>query len=160
MALQIINTLKNPFKFKLYLLKNLPLVFITGLKLEDLSEEKALVSIRYKFLNKNPFHSLYFACLAMAAELPSGVLGLCHIAISQQAVSMLVVKMEADFTKKAVGKIVFTCSDGKLLKNAVEETIRSGEGKTIVATSIGVDESGDKVAEFRITWSFKARKKV
>lgn len=130
--------------------------FIAGLRLVELSEDHSVVSIRYKYLTQNPFRSVYFACLAMAGELASGVLSIVHVHGS--AVSMLVVHMEADFTKKAVGKIIFTCLDGPVIRKAVEESKQTGEGRTVVATSIGTDEAGDKVAEFRITWSFKARK--
>ncbi len=153
----LIASLKNPFKFRLYLLANLPIGFLAGLKIVELSEEKAVTGIRYKFLTKNPFRSVYFACLAMGAELASGILGLIHIHGSNPAVSMLVVHMDADFTKKAVGKIQFTCQDGALIRKAIEESKQTGEGRTLVATSIGTDEKGDVVATFRITWSFKVK---
>jgi hypothetical protein len=41
----------------------------------------------------------------------------------------------------------------------VAKTLATGEGVTVVATSTGIDEQGDTVAVFRITWTFKARKK-
>jgi len=139
------------------MLTKLPLGFLTGLKVEAISEETAVVSIRYKYLTKNPFRSIYFACLAMAGELASGVLGLVQVYGSKPAVSMLVVNMEASFTKKAVGKIRFTCNDGLVIKQCIEESKKTGEGKTVVATSIGLDELGQEVAVFKITWSYKAK---
>jgi hypothetical protein len=158
MSEKILSALRNPFKFRLFMLRKLPMAFIAGLSLAEIDEERAAVCIRYKYLTQNPFRSLYFACLAMAAELASGILSIVHVSASGKAVSMLVVKMEADFTKKAVGKIIFTCADGIKIQKAIQESIQTGEGRTLVATSIGLDETGDKVAEFRITWSYKVKK--
>ena len=154
-ALKILN---SPFKLKLFMLAKLPMGFLAGLKIETINLETSIVSIRYGYLTKNPFRSIYFACLAMAGELASGSLGLLYTYKSKPTVSMLVVNMEATFSKKAVGKIYFTCSDGLLIQSAIEESKRTGEGKTVIAKSIGKDETGVEVAVFSITWSFKAKK--
>lgn len=152
-----LSILKSPFKLKLFMLAKLPMGFLAGLHIEEISEEKSVVTIRYKYLTKNPFRSVYFACLAMAGELASGALGLAQVYGSQPAVSMLVVNMEASFTKKAVGKIRFICNDGLAIKNAIEESKRTGEGKTVVAISTGLNEAGEEVAVFKITWSYKVK---
>lgn len=149
----------SPAKFRLFMLAKLPMAYMADLRVQSLTEDEATVTIPYKYLTKNPFNSIYFACLSMAAELSTGVLCMMHVYKSEPAVSMLVVHMEADFTKKAVGKIFFTCQNGAQVREAVEHTKATGEGVTVVATSIGMDEAGDKVAEFRFTWSLKAKKK-
>jgi len=74
------------------------------------------------------------------------------------AVSRLVVKLEAVYFKKATGTSMFTCRDGEQLKATIEKAIATGEGQPFTATSAGVNEQGEKIAEFYITWSFKARK--
>ncbi len=136
------------------------MAYLAGLRVTTLTPEHAAVSIPYKYVNKNPFQSIYFACLSMAAELSTGVLCMMHVYQSSPAVSMLVVSMEASFTKKAVGRITFTCHNGQQIQQAVEQTKATGEGVTVVATSRGVDEAGDQVAEFRFTWSLKAKPKA
>jgi len=92
----------------------------------------------------------------MAAEMASGMLAMMNIQ-GQGRVSMLVVGLEADFTKKAVGLISFTCEDGQRIAQAIADSRASGEGRTLVCTSTGTDEAGDTVATFRITWSFRAK---
>ncbi|MHC2993122.1 thioesterase [Pontibacter sp. HJ8] len=138
----------------------LPMAYMAGLRVSAISEERAIVTISYKYLNKNPFNSIYFASLSMAAELSTGLLCMAQTYQADPAVSMLVVHMEADFTKKAIGRISFVCEDGQRIKAAADQTKATGEGVTVVATSTGMDESGDKVAEFRFTWSLKAKRKV
>lgn len=147
----------NPLKLRLFMLQKLPMAWLAGLRLTQLTPERAAVTVRYKYLTQNPFRSLYFACLAMAAELASGIQALMQVQAGRP-VSMLVTGIQGDFAKKAVGLITFTCPDGALIAQAVVESRATGEGRTVVCTSTGVDEAGDVVAVFRLTWSFRAKR--
>jgi hypothetical protein len=147
----------NPLKLRLFMVRKLPMAWLAGLRLLALTEEAATVTIRYKYLNTNPFRSIYFAALAMAGELASGIQAMMQVQ-SGSPVSMLVVKLEAEFTKKAVGLIAFTCPDGAAIAQAIAESRTTGEGRTVVCTSTGRDEAGDIVAVFRVMWSFRAKK--
>ena len=147
----------TPVKLRLFLLRKLPMAWLAGLRLTQLTPEAATVTVRFKYLTQNPFRSIYFACLAMAGELASGIQALMN-AQAGGPVSMLVVKLEGDFTKKAVGLIAFTCPDGAAIAQALAESRATGEGRTVVCTSTGVDEAGDVVAVFRLTWSFRAKR--
>jgi hypothetical protein len=147
----------NRILFRLYLLKSLPMEYIDGIRVKQLTDEKSITVIKYGWLTQNPFKSMYFACLAMAAEMSTGLLMLNSVYGSVPAISMLVVKNEAVYHKKAIGKITFTCTDGKQIAEMIKKTKESGEGVTTDVKSIGVDESGDVVAEFSLTWSLKAK---
>ena len=147
----------SPMKLKLFMLQKLPMAWLAGLRLVQLTPESATVTIRFKYLTQNPFRSIYFACLAMAAELASGIQAMMHTQAGGP-VSMLVVGIQGDFTKKAVGLIAFTCPDGPRIAQALAESRTTGEGRTVECTSTGVDEAGDVVAVFRLTWSFRAKK--
>jgi len=147
----------NPFFFKLFLLLKLPMAFLSGLKLKELTDEYSLVQMRYKYLNKNPFGSIYFACLSMAGELASGILAASKTYKNDPKISMLVVGIKVSFIKKATGVITFRCNQGKEISATIQKSIETGEGKTIEALTIATDEVGDVVAEFLINWSFKAK---
>lgn len=147
----------HPVKFWLYMLAKLPMGFLAGLKLTQLDPSKAVVQVKYKWLTQNPFGSMYFAVLSMAAEFSSGILCLANIYKSDPAISMLVVKMESHFYKKAVGVITFTCTDGDAIIAMVQTAKQTGEGVTLVSKSTGKNQSGEVVAEFFITWSLKAK---
>ena len=71
---------------------------------------------------------------------------------------MLVTHQEADFFKKATGKITFLCNDGIEIKNAVQKTIETGEGQTIKLISEGYNEEGTKVSSFLYIWSIRIKK--
>lgn len=151
------QTVRNKFKFKLFMLKELPSAFFSGITVTEITEEKAVVRIPFKFLTKNPFKSMYFASQAMAAELSTGILALSQISGRNPKVSMLVFDMNAHFSKKARTTVEFICKNGKDIKNAVEETMKTGEGVTVKAKSVGIDKYGDVVSEFTFVWTFKSK---
>lgn len=105
----------------------------------------------------NPFKSIYFAVEAMAAEMCSGMLAFGQVYQRTPKVSMLVVKMEVAFIKKATGVVLFSCEEGKMIERAINDAIATGEGKTMVCKSVGKNSEDEIVAEFNITWSFKAK---
>ena len=150
------RTISNPLKLRLFILRSLPMAYLAGLRLREVTPERAIVTVPFKYLTKNPFQSIYFACLSMAAEMASGLLAMMYTQGGGR-VSMLVVGLEADFTKKAVGLIAFTCEEGTRIAQAIADSRTTGEGRTVVCTSTGLDEAGDVVATFRITWSFRAK---
>ena len=152
-----IKLVKHPYKFKLFMLAKLPSAFFCGVRVKDLDAQKAIVIVPYKWLSQNPFKSTYFACLAMAAEMSTGLLSLMYIHQRKPSISMLVTGLQANYFKKATGITTFICEDGEAIAAIIEAAIASGEGKSIVAKSVGTDEAGSVIAEFFITWSFKSK---
>ncbi len=157
-ASDFIRIVRHPVKFRLFLLRKLPAAFFSGVRIREMDEYHCVVTIPFKWLTQNPFRSTYFASLSMAAEMSTGALGLAHIYKRQPAVSMLVVKVESNYFKKAVGITRFTCNDGMTLKATIEKAISSGEAQSFTARSSGVNKEGETVAEFLVTWSFKSTK--
>lgn len=147
----------NRIKFNLYLLAKLPAAFLSGVRVVEIDEQKSIVSVPYKWLSTNPFKSTYFACLAMAAEMSTGLLALAHTYESNPRVSMLVLGMKADFHKKAIKKTFFTCEEGPAFQKLILEAKETGEAKTIVSKSEGRDAQGILIATFFITWTFKSK---
>ena len=154
-----IRLLSNPFLFRLFLFWSLPAAFFSGLRLREVTTEKAVASIRFSWFSQNPFRSIYFACLAMAAELSTGVLALVHSRHIKPTISMLVLEMHSSFHKKATGQINFVCEDGKKIEEAIREALVSGQSITYMTHSKGYNSEGICVAEFDITWTFKQRSK-
>tara|TARA_B100001758_G_C18397146_1_gene606690 strand:+ start:604 stop:1095 length:492 start_codon:yes stop_codon:yes gene_type:complete len=145
------------WRFRVFLFLKLPMAFIAGLKIKKLSFNQAIVTAPFSFWNKNPFKSIYFAVLAMGAELSTGILALMHVNKKNEKISMLVVGMESKFYKKATTKIKFICENGNEISDIINKTLKTGKGEVIVANSKGYDENGICVAEFNITWSFKSK---
>ncbi len=147
----------NSFMFRLFLFSKLPMAYIAGVRVKSLTDEKSTVTIKYKWLTQNPFKSMYFACQAMAAEMSTGLLVMNYTYKSEPAFSMLIIKNEAEYYKKAVGKITFTCEDGNKIKELINQLQKSNEGVSVELISNGFDEKGDKVSQFKFVWSLKAK---
>ncbi len=146
-------------KLNRYMMFKLPSAYICGVRLKSLSKNNALVTVRHRWINQNPFNSLYFAVQSMAAEFSTGVLVINKIGQSGHNISMLITNHSGEFTKKATGIISFVCNDGKLIDEAIEQTIKTGEGQKFVLNSVGKDETGDIVSAYKFEWSIKLKSK-
>ena len=154
---KFVQKISAPIRFGFFLATKLPAAFFVGLKLKQINEHNCTILVKHSWFSKNPFKSVYFAAEAMAAEMSTGLLAFGHIYQRVPKVSMLVVKMEADYFKKGTGKLYFNCDDGLAIKQAIQNAIESGEGQTLICKSIGLNEKGEMVACFHFTWSFKSK---
>ena len=145
-------------KLNKFLLFKLPSAFIAGVRVKEIDERQCVVSVKHRWINQNPFNSMYFAVQAMAAELSTGALVMYQIQKSGRNISMLVANNKGNFTKKATGRINFICNDGLVIENAIKETIATGEGQTFWMKSIGLNEEGVQVSEMDFEWSVRLKK--
>ncbi|WP_296147620.1 DUF4442 domain-containing protein [uncultured Flavobacterium sp.] len=144
-------------KLNSFLFFKLPSAFICGVRVKEIDAVTCLVSVKHRWINQNPFNSMYFAVQAMAAELTTGALVMYHIKKSGRKISMLVANNKGNFTKKATGRIFFTCKDGHLIEEAIKQTIATGEGQTFWMKSIGVNQKGEQVSEMDFEWSIRVK---
>ncbi|MCJ7466781.1 MAG: DUF4442 domain-containing protein [Maribacter sp.] len=144
-------------KFNAFTFFKLPAAWWCGVRLKYIDDQKAIVKVRYRWINQNPFRSMYWVVQGMAAELSTGALVINQIRESGQKISMLVAKNKANFSKKAVGRITFTCVDGLLIGDAIRRTVATGEGQTFWMQSIGVNVEGVVVSTFDFEWTVKLK---
>jgi len=147
----------TPLKLNIFLFFKLPSAFWSGVRVKSISKEQCVVTVKHRWFNQNPFKSMYFAVQAMAAELTTGALVMMQIKKSGKKISMLVANNNSNFSKKATGRITFTCNDGHLIEAAIRQTIATGEGQTIWMKSVGVNEKREQVSEMNFEWSIKLK---
>jgi hypothetical protein len=147
----------SPSKINMFVFLKLPSCWWSGVRVASIDPTTCTTSVKHKWFNQNPFNSMYFAVQAMAAELSTGSLVMSAIKRSNAKVSMLVANNEATFTKKATGRITFTCNDGLAIKEAIEKTVESGEGQTVWMEATGMNEDGVQVSKFRFEWTVKRK---
>lgn len=145
------------FKINTFLLFKLPSAFFCGVRLKSIDSLKCITSVKHRWINQNPFHSMYFAVQAMAAELSTGALVLNKIKESGKNISMLVANSKSSYSKKATGRIHFICNDGALIEKGVQQAIITKEGQTIWMKSIGTNQKGEQVSEFDFEWTIKMK---
>ena len=139
------------------MLFKLPLAYISGMRVQSITSTTAIVKIKHQWINQNPFKSMFWAAQGMAAEMSTGVLVMQEIKKSNRTVSMLVTRQESEFFKKATGKILFTCSGGKQIKEAIEKSIETNEGQIVRLIASGVNTDGVVVSTFQFEWSLKVK---
>lgn len=145
--------------FNFFTFLKVPAGWIAGMRLRELTPEMAIATLPYKWLNQNPFQSIYFAVQSMAAELSTASIGLMAIEGKNPSVATIIIDMQAEFPKKATGKVTFTCEDGLAIFEAVEKAVSTGQAATVTAKTIGKMDDGTVVSIFHFTWSFKQRKR-
>ena len=147
----------NKFQLHLFLFLKIPISWIAGVRLKVMNDEICVTKVKFGWLNQNPFNSMFWAVQGMAAEFSTGFLCAEKIRKSGKKISMLVVHNQAEFTKKAVGRVTFSCLQGKELDAVLQKAIETGEGQTLTLFSEGKDQKGDLVSKFAFTWSFKVK---
>ena len=148
----------NKFQLHLFLFLKIPISWIAGVRLKEMNDEICITKVKFGWLNQNPFNSMFWAVQGMAAEFSTGFLCAEKIRKSGKKISMLVVHNKAEFTKKAIGRVTFSCLQGKELDAVLQKAIETGEGQTLTLFSEGKDQKGDVVSKFAFTWSFKVKK--
>lgn len=147
----------TPKKINAFLFFKLPLAWIAGVRVKEMTDTSCVVKIRHRWMNQNPFRSMFWAAQGMAAEMSTGVLVMKKIADSGKKVSMLVTNQRGNFTKKATGLIRFECVDGALIEDAIRRSAETGEGEVITMKSVGYNSENVSVSNFEFEWSLKVK---
>lgn len=154
---KVASKVLRPYMLKFFNLLNLPMGLIAGLRVREMNDETCTVSVPFKYLNKNPFKSIYFAVQSMAAEMSTATPCLIAVTDRKPSVAWIIVDLKANFPKKATGRVYYTCSDVQMAFDAVDRCIESGEAEQVTLKTTGKLEDGTVVGEFEFIWSFKQR---
>ncbi|MBR99527.1 MAG: thioesterase [Flavobacteriaceae bacterium] len=147
----------SPFSYNFFTLIKLPAAWISGVRVSKVTDKFCEVKVRHRWINQNPFKSMYWAVQGMAAELTTGIFLIERIRSNKTPISMLVLNNKANFKKKARGVITFRCDDGLKANKAIDKAIQTRESSLISMRSVGKDYSGDIVSEFIFEWTIKAK---
>lgn len=123
-----------------------------------MNKEEVIIKIPLKRRTRNHLNSMYFGVLAVGADVAGGFLAMSKAQDSGRKISLAFKEVEGQFLKRPEADVVFTCSDGKLIDDMLDEAITTGERinqiVTIVATCPSI--SGDDVmANFNLMLSIK-----
>ncbi len=144
-------------KLNTFLMFKLPSAFFCGVRATYIDDKKCVVKVKHRWINQNPFKSMFWAVQGMAAELTTGAMLTSKIRESGKNISMLVANNNASFTKKATGIITFECAEGHLIDTAITKALETGEGQTIWMNSKGINADGIQVSSFNFEWTIKVK---
>lgn len=144
-------------KLNSFIFFKLPSAFFCGVRVKEINEKECKATVTHRWINQNPFNSMYFAVQAMAAELTTGALVMNEIQKSGHKMSMLVAHNKSSFTKKATGKITFVCQDADLVKEGIAKAIATEEGQTFWLKSVGHNANQVQVSEMWFEWTVRVK---
>ena len=147
----------SPLKQRLFYFKSLPMALISGIKVIHLDEKKSTSEVPFRWSNKNPFKSMYFAVQSMAAELSTAAPALMALKGNEKNIAYIIVDLKAEFFKKAQSKVTFSCLDYDKFFIAISQLSQPDDTVTVTAKTVGRDAENNEVAVFHFTWSFKVR---
>lgn len=147
----------TPSKINTFMLFKLPLGWLSGMRVKSFDNESCIVKIKHKWINQNPYKSMFWAVQGMAAEMTTGVLMINAIQKTNRKFSMLVTQQSGNFIKKATGLLTFESKDGFLIDAVLKKAIETKQGQTLTLTSNGKNSDGVSVSEFSFQWSIKLK---
>tara|TARA_B100000767_G_scaffold268078_1_gene287754 strand:- start:576 stop:1031 length:456 start_codon:yes stop_codon:yes gene_type:complete len=148
----------SKFQISLFTLLKLPSVWLCGIRVTSLEQSFCEAKVKHRWINQNPFNSMFWAVQGMAAELTTGMLLMQEIQISKRKISMLVLNNKANFSKKAQGRITFSCNSADLITIAIKKLLETDKPQTLWLTSKGMDENNDLVSTFEFEWTLLIKK--
>ena len=92
------------------------MLFLMSPVVKELTNEKCVIALPFRYLTKNHFRAMYMGVLVGGADLASGLLA-THLMKKNKKRCVLAFKdMSAKFLKRAEGRTIFVCSEGKKFK--------------------------------------------
>ncbi len=150
----------TPFKLNLFLFRHIPIAWIAGIRVKEIDDSHVLISLKHSWLNQNPFRSVYFGVLLMAGELSTGIPLFRFIRKNKLNMSMLVIKNQAFFYRKATGKILFEFNNFDMIENKISEAEKTGQPVEFTLSVQAKNEQREVIGKFDYTWSIKMRNRT
>ncbi len=148
------RSLRGALKFRLFSALSMPAARFAGLRMDRIDDEVCMTSIPGGWRSRNPFKTMYWAVQGMGAELATGAPPFAMSRAMPEKLRMFVIGTEATFTKRAKGRITFTCNEVSAVRDAIEQSMDTGESIDCDLKSVGRDASGDIVSEWVFKWNF------
>ncbi len=149
----IAQKLSSRWKFRLWMARSLPMGLLSGMYIQSLDEQVCVVVLKERWWIRNPFGSVFWAVMGMAAELSSGALVFAHA--RGKGVKFILVGVEGEFFKKVKGKSYYFCETGSDVLRSIEQIVNPNETSVVILPVTARDEAGQLLAEFKFRWQLK-----
>jgi hypothetical protein len=146
-------SLRQKWKLRWWMMRRLPMGMLSGMHIISLDEESCTVELKDRWWIRNPFGSVFWAVMSMAAELSTGALVLAYT--QPVGIQFILVGFEAKFLKKAKGKSFYFCHAGKEVARSISNITNTTAPCVITLPVRAQDESGQVLAEFECYWQLR-----
>ena len=149
-------TLKS-MQWKMFLLGffKIPMMHFVRPQLLEIDEEQVKLKIRLRRRTKNHLNSMYFAALAVGADVAGGIQVFYFAEKHNKKVSFAFKGMNAQFLKRAETDTFFESNQGHDVAAAIKKSIETGERINDTIDVIAKNTNGEIVATFEMGISLK-----
>lgn len=137
----------------------IPLLFYCRPKIIFLDSNSVKFRIKLNRRVKNHLGSMYLGALAVGADIASGYFAFHYLQKHKKSISLIFKDFHADFYRRSMGDVVFTCDMGEEIKVLIDKSLQSTERvnlPVIVRASVPTI-SNETVAKFTLTLSVKTK---
>ena len=137
----------------------IPLLFYCRPKIIFLDSSSVKFKIKLNRRVKNHLGSMYLGALAIGADITSGYFAFHYLQKYKKSISLIFKDFHADFYKRSMGDVVFTCDMGSEIKDLIESSLKTPDrvNLPVVVKASVPSISDDVVAEFTLTLSVKTK---
>ena len=126
---------------------------LSGMVIESLDESGCKVMLKDRFWIRNPFRSVFWAVMGMAAELSTGAL--IYAYVSGSNTKYILIGINCEFLKKVRGKSFYFCSSGQDVLRNLNSLENPGDTCTVILPVTAYDQAEQIVAEFKFSWQLR-----
>mgnify|MGYP000297703379 CR=1 FL=1 len=132
---------------------------INGLKVEVYHNNIDMALRKLKRKVKNHLGSMYLGALAVGADITSGYFAFHYLKEHKRNISIIFKDFHADFYKRSMGNVVFTCDMGEEIKELIDRSLKSSGrlNLPVIVTAAVPSISDEVVAKFILTLSVKTK---
>jgi len=137
----------------------IPLLFYCRPKIIFLDSNSVKFRIKLNRRVKNHLGSMYLGALAVGADIASGYFAFHYLQKHKKSISLIFKDFHADFYRRSMGDVVFTCDMGEEIKDLIDKSLQSTDRvnlPVIVRASVPTI-SDETVAKFTLTLSVKTK---
>lgn len=148
------------FYLRAFGLLKIPMIYFIQPTVLELTDERCVVKVPLTWRTRNHLKSMYFGVLCAAADCSGGLIAMQLIQKEGNKISLVFKDFKAEFLKRAEDDVIFTCEDGKGIRELIDRTMSSGERENmpVYVTATVPTKTGDEpVAKFVLTLSLKRK---
>jgi len=135
----------------------IPIIGFVRPKLLKINENEVEAIVRFRKRTKNHLNSMYFGALAVGADVAAGIHAFYFAEILGEKVSFAFKGMNAEFLKRAESDVIFSITQGGLIRKAILASKETGERMNQNIDVIAKDDQGEIVATFVMVVSVKVK---
>ena len=137
----------------------IPLLFYCRPRIIFIDDTSIKVRIKLRRKVKNHLGSMYLGALTIGSDITAGYFAFHFLQMHKKKISLIFKDFHADFYKRVIGDVEFSCDMGPEIKEMVEESISTSNRVnlpvTVNATVPSI--SNEVVAKFILTLSVKVK---